>query len=82
MHWMCADRYYPARACAAGVKECHHVCVCCVCVCVCVCVVCVCLCVFVCVYVCVCVGKKILRNASSRVAKVFTDAIVNEKQSA
>jgi len=32
--------------------------------------------------VCVCVRKKILKNASSRVAKAFTDVIVNEKQSA
>ena len=36
----------------------------------------------VCVSVGVCVGKKILKNASNRVAKVFTDVIVNEKQSA
>jgi len=35
-----------------------------------------------CLYVCVCVGQNILRNASSRVAKTFTDVIVNEKQSA
>jgi len=61
------------------------------CLCVCVCVrvrvrvrvcVCVCVCVCLCVCVCVCDGKKILRNASSRVTKVFTDTIVNEKQSA
>ena len=45
-------------ACAAGVKQCLHVCV------------------------CVCVCKKILKNASSRVAKALTDVIVNEKQSA
>jgi len=59
---------------------CVYVCMCVVCVC-CVCV-CVCVCVCACVCVCVYVGKKILTNASSRVAKVFTDAIVNEKQSA
>jgi len=49
--------FYPTRACAAGVKQCLHVCVC-------------------------VSAKKILKNASSRVAKAFTDVIVNEKQSA
>jgi len=52
----------------------------CVCVGVCVCG-CVCVCVCVCVGVRVCVCKIILKNASSRVAKAFTDVIVNEKQS-
>ena len=32
--------------------------------------------------VCVCVSAKILKNASSRVAKAYTDVIVNEKHSA
>jgi len=32
--------------------------------------------------VCVCVSAKDIENASSRVAKVFTDVIVSEKQSA
>jgi len=31
-----------------------------------------------CLCVCVCVGKKMLKNASSRVAKAFIDVIVNE----
>ena len=31
-----------------------------------------------CVYVCACVGKKKLKNALSRVAKVFLDVIVNK----
>ena len=36
-----------------------------------------------CLRVCgVCVPKKILKNTSSRVTRVFTDVIVNEKQSA
>ena len=50
------------------------------CVCVCVCA-CVCVCVCACVYVCVS-AKKILKNASNRVAMVLTDVIINEKQSA
>ena len=37
---------------------------------------CMCVCVCVCVYVCVSA-----KNASSRVAKAFTDVIVNEKPS-
>ena len=34
------------------------------------------------VSVCVCVSGKILTNTSSKVAKLSTDVIVNEKQSA
>jgi len=43
--------HYPACACAAGVKQCLHVCI------------------------CVCVGQKILKNASSMVAKAFTEVL-------
>ena len=36
----------------------------------------------VCACLCVCVGKKNIENASSRVAKVFTDVTVNKQRSA
>ena len=35
-----------------------------------------------CVCVCMCVGKKVLKIASSRVAKAFTDIVVSKKPSA
>jgi len=51
------------------------------CMCVCVCV-CVCVCMCVCVCVCVCVSKKYKKMLQvGRVAKAFTDVIVNEKPS-